>query len=75
MTLEKYAEMIEFASSVGNFQDRVTSKDAAFSTLITVAPSSAKKVPTEGPARTVDASTTSNFENIKKYYCLAPFRT
>ena len=52
-----------------------TSKDAAFSTLITVAPSSAKKVPTEGPARTVDASTTSNFENMKKYYCLAPFRT
>jgi hypothetical protein len=34
--------------------------------LITLAPNSAKKVPTEGPAKTVEASSMVRFENIFK---------
>ena len=54
--------MESFGSSVGSFQDLVTSPLGG-SIFITSAPSSAKKVATEGPAKTVDRSITFKFSN------------
>lgn len=48
--------MEEFLSSSGNFQERVTSGTSGFSIFKTFAPSSAKNVPTDGPANTVEQS-------------------
>ena len=63
--------MVEFLSSEGNFQLRVTSGLEVFSILITFAPNSAKNVATDGPAKTVDASIIFKVENILKFsnYC------
>ena len=54
--LEKYAETGDSVLSVAVLQVLVTSGNLAFSIFRTSAPNSAKNIPTDGPANTVDAS-------------------
>ncbi len=59
LTLLKYALTFDPGSSVGSFHFRVTSPPAlGFSTFTTRAPSSAKNMPTAGPASTLAVSIT-----------------
>jgi hypothetical protein len=58
LTEAKYAETLVVELSDANFHVLVTSGLIGFSHFETSAPNSAKKVPTEGPAKTVEQSMT-----------------
>lgn len=58
---------MESLSSEADFHDLVTSFCVGCSILITSAPNSAKNIPTDGPAKTVEISITFISENRLKY--------